>query len=252
MHSPAAPLHDRAELKNLNLTTAGAACAVLTTLSFVVGIALMGSSGVQALIPDTGASALDWIKDVDDAGGMFFAGAWLAIIGGGFAIIAFVGFWSALRQASDLMILGPILGAVGMTLVTISHLLPIAMAYELVPGYVVATGATRESLTVTTDTLASLALVLNYTGDVIVWGVVVPLFSWAVLKTNLLPRWIGWLGIITAFFAGWLGAAAPASRQLEDATFIGFVAFFVWMAAMGLALLRRRPRIEELAPASVQ
>ena len=41
-------------------------------------------------------------------------------------------------------------------------------------------------------------------------------------------------------FAGWLGAAAPASRQLEDATYIGYAAFVVWIAAMGLAVLRRR------------
>jgi hypothetical protein len=54
------------------------------------------------------------------------------------------------------------------------------------------------------------------------------------------PRWIGWLGILTAVFAGWIGAAAPASKQLEDATYLGFVAFFIWMAAMGIALLLRR------------
>jgi hypothetical protein len=34
------------------------------------------------------------------------------------------------------MILGLILGAVGLTLVTVSHLIPIAMAYELVPAYI--------------------------------------------------------------------------------------------------------------------
>jgi hypothetical protein len=36
------------------------------------------------------------------------------------------------------MILAPILGAVGLTLVTVSHLIPIAMGDELVPAYVAA------------------------------------------------------------------------------------------------------------------
>ena len=41
------------------------------------------------------------------------------------------------------------------------------MAYELVPDFRPAVDAH------TFDTLASLALVLNYTGDVVLWGVVV-------------------------------------------------------------------------------
>jgi hypothetical protein len=238
-------------MRRADLITVGAVCAVLTTICFVAGIALMASSGVQMLIPDTGKSALDWIKDVDGASGLFFSGAWLVIVGGAFALVAFVGFWCAFRETSELMILGPILGGVGMTLVTISHLLPIAMAYELVPGYVVASGAAKDSLTVTTDTLVSTALVLNYTGDVLVWGVVVPLYAWAALKTAIVPRWIGWLGIGTAFAAGWVGLLSPAFSVLEGITFLGFVAFFLWMASMGVALLRRGPRGEELSAATV-
>jgi hypothetical protein len=57
-----------------------------------------------------------------------------------------------------------------------------------------------------------------------------------------------------------LGAAAPHDRrivwQLEPKTIgavfaILTVACFVWMAALGVSLLRSRPRREELAPASV-
>jgi uncharacterized iron-regulated membrane protein len=60
----------------------GAACAVLTTLAFVVGVVLMASSGVRVLIPETGKNGLDWIRDADAAGGLFLAGGWLVVIGG--------------------------------------------------------------------------------------------------------------------------------------------------------------------------
>jgi hypothetical protein len=59
---------------------------------------------------------------------------------------------------------------------------------------------------------------------------VVPLFAFASLKTRLVPRWISYVGIAAAALAGWL------------------VAFFVWTAAMGVALLRRPP----LAAAATQ
>jgi len=237
-------------MSKLTLTTVGAACAVAITACFVLGIVFMVSSGVQVLIPETGNDAIDWINDVDGASGLFFAGAWLVILGGIRGLVAFFGFYEVLRDASPLMILAPILGAVGLVLVTISHALPIAMAYELVPGYVASTGAARDSLGVTTDTLAATALVFNYIGDVLVWAVVVPMYAWASLRLSAVPRWIAWLGLFTGVFAGVLGLLSPASGVIDGITFIGFVGFFVWMAAMGVALLRRRPPREEL-PAPV-
>jgi uncharacterized membrane protein len=215
---------------------------VLTALCFVGGAALMIWSGVDRLIPDTGQSAIDWIADVNDANGAFLGGAWLVVAGGLFGLVALVGFWRPLRDTAEVLILAPILAVVGMTLITVSHLLAIAMAYEVVPGYVDGNRTTKDSVAVTTDALVSFAHVLNYVGGVVVFGVVVALYGWAILKTKALPRWIGWFAILTAVFAGWLGAAAPASQQLEDATYIGYAAFFVWVAAMGLAVLRRRPR----------
>jgi hypothetical protein len=239
-------------MKNLSLTTVGAVSAVLTVVCFVVGIVLMASSGVQVLIPETGEGGLEWIADVDDAAGAFFAGAWLAVLGGVLGAVALVGFYAALRDAGPVMVLAPILGAVGLTLVTISHLIPIAMAYELVPGYTDADATSRSSLAVLTDTLASVSDVLNYTGDVLAWGVAVPLFAVAILKTSVVPRWIGWLGIFVGVFAGLATLLRPASNVIEEITSVGFVAFFLFMASMGIALLRRRPGAEELRPVSAR
>ncbi len=238
-------------MKNANLTAVGAVCALLMVLSFVVGIVLMASAGVQVLIPETGKDGLDWIKDVDDAGGLFFAGGWFVVIGGILGLVAFIGFYDALRHAHPVMILAPILGAVGLIFVTISHFLPLALAYEFVPGYVDANAAAKASLQVNFDTWAITSLVANYIGDALVWGVVLPLYAWAVLKTRAAPRWIGWVGLVSGGVAGWLGLLSPVSSVIDDVTFIGFVGFFVWMAAMGVALLRRHRSAEDLAPAAV-
>jgi hypothetical protein len=183
--------------------------------------------------------ALDWIRDVDEAGGIFFLGAWLVILGGVLGIVALIGFYNALRQVASWFILAPILSSVGLNLVTLSHLIPIAMAYELVPGYTAANAATKTSLATTADTFAVLALVVNYTGDVVLWGVVVPMYAVAVLKTSVVPRWIGWFGIGVGVFADLGDALSSASSVIEGVTFIGFVAFFIWTAAMGVTLLRR-------------
>jgi hypothetical protein len=98
----------------------------------------------------------------------------------------------------------------------------------------------KETLDVTADTFASLALITNYAGNVLNWGVVVPLYAWAILRTGAVPRWIAWLGFVTAFFAGWLGLFAPASSVIEGLTTIGFFGFFAFLLSLGIALLRRR------------
>jgi Domain of unknown function (DUF4386) len=226
----------------VTVTRTGAWCAIGLVVAFAAGIALMAASGVQVLIPETGKDGLDWISDVDDASGAFFAGAWLTIVGGILGLVGLIGFYDALRRVGPWLLLAPILGAVGLTLVTISHLLPIALAYELVPDYTSADAAAQASLATTFDTFAALAQVLNYTGDVILWGVVVPMYALAVLKTTFIRRWIGWLGLFVGVFAGLGDALSPASGVIDGLTFPGFVGFFVWMAAMGASLLRgRRP-----------
>jgi hypothetical protein len=60
-----------------------------------------------------------------------------------------------------------------------------------------------------------------------------------VLKTRTVPRWIGWLGLFVGVFAGLGNLLSPASSAIEAITFLGFLGFFVWIAAMGVALLRR-------------
>jgi hypothetical protein len=237
-------------MRTLRLSTVAAVCAIGTVLCFVLGAVAMGSSGVGVLIPETGRPGLEWIADVDAAGGLFFTGAWLVILMGFLWIVALVGFYDTLRVAGPVMILAPILGAIGLTLVTVSHLIPIALAYELVPAYVDADPAGQATLAVTADTFAATALVTNAAGNFLGWGVVVPLYAVAILTTRVLPRWIGWLGLVVGLLAGWLGLLSPASSVISGISNIGFIGFFVFMLSMGVALLGRRTRVEGSTQAS--
>lgn len=232
-------------MRDLRLSTIGGAAALVTVAGFAVGIVMMATHGVQVLIPETGKEGAEWAADVQDAGDWFVVAAAIVGLAGFAGMIALVGFYEVLKGAGPVMILAPILGAVGLTLVTVSHVTPIAIAQELVPSY----SPLRAD---TFDTFASTCLWLNYFGNVLNWGVVTPLYAVAILKTRELPRWIGYVGLVAAVFAGWLGLLAPASSLLEELTTIGFFAFFVFVAAVGVAILRRRGKpAPEAAPAAV-
>ena len=107
-------------MRTLRLSTVAAVSALGTVICFVAGGVAMGASGVGDLIPETGRPGRDWIATVNRAGGLFFVGAWLVVLVGFLGIVALVGFYDTLRVAGPVMILAPILGAVGLTLVTVS------------------------------------------------------------------------------------------------------------------------------------
>jgi hypothetical protein len=231
-----------AAMGRIRLSTVGAVCAILTPICFFAGGILLGTSSGQDLIPPTGADGLEWIADVDDAGDLFFVGAWLIVLVTLVGAVALVGFYDVLKDAGPVLVLAPILGVTGLVMVTISHLIPVALAYEFVPGYVAAEPAQRVSLEVTFDTFANLALILNYTGNALGWAVALPLYGVAILQTRAAPRWLGWLALGAAAFAGWLGLLSPASSVIEGITVIGFIGFFVFMIGMGIAVLVEQRR----------
>lgn len=235
-------------MRTVRLSKVGAVCGIAAVICFVLGGAAMGFSGVQVLILEAGQPGLEWISDVDAAGALFFTGAWLVIARGFLGIVAFVGFYDVLRQAGPALIVAPILGAVGWTLVTVSHLIPIAMAYELVPAYTEAEPAAQSTLAVTADTFAATALVTNGAGNLLGWGVATPLYAAAILTTRALPKWIGWLGLVVGFLAGWLGQFSFASEAIEGISTLGFIGFFVFLLSMGIVILRRREVVDEPAP----
>jgi hypothetical protein len=229
-------------MRALRLSTVGAVCAILTPICFVTGGILLGTSSGQDLIPQTGADGIEWIADVEDAGNLFFVGAWLIVLVTLVGSVALEGFYDVLKDAGPVLVLAPILGVSGLVLVTISHLIPVALAYEFVPGFVAADEAAKTSLAVTFDTFANFALILNYTGNALGWAVALPLYGVAILKTNAVPRWLGWLALFAAAVAGWLGLFSPASSAIEGITVPGFLAFFVFMLSMGVAVLLRQRR----------
>jgi hypothetical protein len=223
------------------VSSVGAVCAILVVVCFVLGAVLMGASGVESLIPETGRRGLDWIADVDAASGVFFAGAWLLVLMGLLGIVAFVGIYDVLRGGpGDVIVLAPVLGSVGLTLVTVSHLLPISLAYEFVPSYTVAEPAAQSTLAATFDTFAATALVTNSVGNFLGFGVAVPMFAVAILRTRRLPRWVGWLGLLVGVLAGWLGLLTSVSEVFEGFSTLGFLGFFAFMVAIGVAILRRK------------
>ena len=56
--------------------------------------------------------------------------------------------------------------------------------------------------------------------------------------------------LLVGVLTGWLGLLSPASSVIASISNIGFIGFFVFMLSMGIALLRRRSKVDGLTQAS--
>jgi hypothetical protein len=66
------------------------------------------------------------------------------------------------------------------------------------------------------------------------------------------PRWVSAIGLAAAVLGGWLGLLAPVAEVADDVSTIGFLAFFVWMPAMGVTLLAARDGREDRGAATLR
>ncbi|MCH8248658.1 MAG: hypothetical protein IH913_03515 [Proteobacteria bacterium] len=172
----------------------------------------------------------EWLKSrgVDT----LITGHWFDTLGLLLFIAAALGIYRALRQAGRLPLIAVVASLTGGIVLLFREFILLGIAYELVPGI--------------TDVLRQTGWLVAGVGAVLVFFIGVLLFSFAILRTSVVPKWIGWLGVI-AVLGFCLMALLPLVFSMATPWFLGRI-FLVWMVAMGVVLLRLK---EPVAPDSV-
>ena len=220
-------------MENVSLTKVGGVCAILTGILAAAGFILIASTDIL-----DAEKAVEALPALDKDQNLIATALWLFMLAATFGLAAALGFFQALRQAGALVWLATLFFEVGTLMVFAFTSIFLAMTYELAPAYLEATGATKSALEATGDTLGQLGDLTNLISGALSWGLGVLLFSLVILRTSVVTKWIGWLGILVAILGGWLALLGPTSDVFETIGFIGFIGFWVWMIAMGVALLR--------------
>ena len=198
---------------NMSLVKVGGVCAILAVVSFIMGRIAFGNEWLQSRGVDT-----------------LIPGHWFDSLGALLIMVAALGFYRALRQAGPLPLIAVVATLTGGIFSIFHGFINLGIAYELVPD--------TDALSQTDSLAASVGTVLTFIG--------VLLFSFAVLRTSLVPKWIGWLGMI-AVLGFCLLVLLPLVFSMATPWFLLYV-FGVWLVAMGVVLLRLK---EPVAPDSV-
>ena len=198
---------------NMNIVKVGGVCAILAVVSFFMGRIAFGNEWLQSRGVDT-----------------LIPGHWFDSLGALLFMVAVLGFYRVLRQAGPLPLIAVVATLAGGIVLLIRGFILLGIAYELVPD--------TDALSQTDSLAASVGTVLSFIG--------VLLFSFAILRTSLVPKWIGWLGMI-AVLGFCLLVLLPLVFSMATPWFLLYV-FGVWQVAMGVVLLRLK---EPVAPDSV-
>ena len=211
----------------------GGVCAILAVVSGIVarisfGNAWLASRGVETLI----------------------IGHWFDVLALLLMMAAVLGFYLALRQAGPLLWIAVVAFLTGIIFLLSHEFIRLGIAYELAPGIADASTAIRPALEVMANTLRQTSWLAAGVGYVLIFGIGVLLFSFAILRTSVVPKWIGWLGLIVVavnvalvtLLSGVFDSSIRPPWLLASGTSLG------WVLAMGVVLLRLK---ERMAPDSV-
>jgi len=133
-----------------------------------------------------------------------------------------LGLFAALRRDGHVTWVAALAFLGGSLLALLRNILLLAMTYELAPAYANATGAVQSALTVLGDTLFMFGFIAgDLVGGILAGGVGVPLFSAAMLRTELAPRWVAFLGFAVAITAGWGTLLLPFGEVFAIVPFVG-------------------------------
>ena len=166
--------------------------------------------------------------------GDLLTGHWFDVLALLLLLAAALGFYQALHEAGAVLWIAVVAFFTGVIFLLFHEFIRLGISYELVP-----------------NTLGQTGWLAAGVGSVLIVGVGVPLFSFVILRTSVVPKWIGWLGlIVVAAHVALLMMLLDVFESIRPPWLwpVAMGTYLLWVVAMGVVLLRLK---EPVAPDSV-
>ena len=200
---------------NISLLRVGGVCAILAVVSGIMGRIAFGNEWLQSRGVDT-----------------LIPGHWFDTLGGLLFMVAAWGFYRVLRQAGPLPLIAVVAILSGVIFLLFHEFIRLGIAYELAPDI--------------TDALSQSGWLAAGVGSALLFFIGVPLFSFVILRTSVVPKWIGWLGlIVVAAQVALLTVLSGVFESIRPPWLLANGTFLGWLLSMGVVLLRLK---EPVAP----
>jgi hypothetical protein len=179
-------------------------------------------------------------------GGSRLIGTWFAFAIAGLPLIpAYILIGQKLENKSPLVRMATTIGVIGLIVQMIGLLRWVFVVPVLADSYVHATDeATKAAAIISFKTIHQFAGVIlgEHLGQLftIAWTV---LLSVSLIRLKLIPKWMGWFGIISSFIyllaqAELFSTVMPGFPVWDMAGFIGSTLWLIWLIIIGVKFLR--------------
>lgn len=155
-------------------------------------------------------------------------------------IVVILVVYHLFRDGGAPMRFSAVMGIVGLLLIILNDFLALA-SLELTAQSAAAAEETKPALDAVAATLLVLRSHLEIVGNVLAWGVGGGLFSWAIVRTERVPKWVGLAGLLFAV-SMWVGLFevmfTPGGIRDAMVFFIGNFFGRFWLVVLGISLIR--------------
>lgn len=204
-------------------------CAVLASITLLPWFAFPFLAAAIGIDFPQSRELADWASFKVEHSTIIRTIDWLVILSLMFETVAVIGFFYVLRTVGAVTWIGLAAWLTGLQLVIFEHVVVLGVDASLMPQYITSSEASRPAIEVLASTLNRVRLTAATLGNTLILGVAVPIFAVAALLSRRVPKAIAWLGIAIGVLK-WL----PISYWPSPA----FVAFMLWLVAMGITWLR--------------
>ncbi len=218
---------------NISVIKAGGVFAILTAAAFVTGTVFFVIAGLEE---DPDKTAI-WLQAVYENTAIVVATPVAWFFGALFIIPASLGIFQALNSAGRVLWYALAFLLVGVTILFLVLAVAIGIMIQLPAEYAGASDAMKQNIVVMTKALTESFLLAEGVALSFMFGISGILFNIGVLRTSVIRRWIGWLGLVAGVASlGWI--LFSTFMIFQAVAGIGYILTLVWMLAIGVSLIR--------------
>jgi hypothetical protein len=210
---------------------------ILVFVLSIVAIALVASTGLTE--QNLEAGAVDTVlQSMAAHSGTFAVSMWTFLIANSLGAVFGIGIYTLLKDERPWLRFALFALVVGFAAFIVETLMTIGIGQGLAPAYVEAAETERVLLGA-----VALSLIQFRNHTALYAGLLVAvaalLFGQAVFRAEVLPRWMGYIAIISGLL-GIAGAFWPLAGFLSFVRAFGFFIFLLWALIGGIILLRTK------------
>lgn len=216
--------------------------ALLAVAAQVAAFAIAFASGIQPGAPldfSDGAQLLTAAEANPGVLGLVFA-----TISPSLGLPLALGLYVVLKDAKGYALFGATMAYVGMTIALVHEVLRIALFWRMPELYQRATEEARPAVLALGDLVVHVQDMLSLIAFVVIFGFGYTVLALAIIRTGAVPRSLGWVLLVISAGVGLIAYPLQYFRFAGASLVVlaTMMVFFLWLIAMGVTLLRWRPK----------